>query len=643
MLTRLGRVNFDVDITIRPADDLFQYVNGRWLTANEIPADKARWGAFDQLRDEAEAAVRDIITELAEHPQAPGSDRAKIADLYRSFMDTDAIEARGVEGLFDDIDDITDTDSLARWLAEAMRDGVTSLIGVGVDADPGDPSRYQLFIGQSGLGLPDEEYYRLETHTETRTAYREHIERMLKLAGQDPDASQAILELETTIAASHWDKVRCRDLRQMYNPRTTTDLGEPWASMLATVAPNVTGVVAMQPSFLEETANLITNIPLETWKAWARWHTLSSRALFLTQAISAESFDFYGRTLNGTPEQRPRWKRGVQTVEGFLGEAVGIAYVERHFPPTAKGRMDALVNGLLEAYRRSITGLDWMADETKTEALHKLANFTTKIGYPDRTIDYTNLTIEPDDILGNVTRSHRFGWADALEKVSGPIREWEWFMTPQTVNAYYHPLRNEIVFPAAILQPPFFDMEADDATNYGAIGAVIGHEIGHGFDDQGSTCDGDGRLRDWWTAEDREAFEDRTAALIAQYSSLSPAQIPDTAVNGELTLGENIGDLGGLAIAHEAWKITQEEPGAVAEPDADGHTGSQRLFLSWARVWRTKIRSEALRERIATDPHSPDEFRCNQVVKNIDAFHAAFATQPGDRLWMEPKDRVRIW
>ncbi len=643
MLTRLGRVNFDVDITIRPADDLFQYVNGRWLTANEIPADKARWGAFDQLRDEAEAAVRDIITELAEHPQAPGSDRAKIADLYRSFMDTDAIEARGVEGLFDDIDDITDTDSLARWLAEAMRDGVTSLIGVGVDADPGDPSRYQLFIGQSGLGLPDEEYYRLETHTETRTAYREHIERMLKLAGQDPDASQAILELETTIAASHWDKVRCRDLRQMYNPRTTTDLGEPWASMLATVAPNVTGVVAMQPSFLEETANLITNIPLETWKAWARWHTLSSRALFLTQAISAESFDFYGRTLNGTPEQRPRWKRGVQTVEGFLGEAVGIAYVERHFPPTAKGRMDALVNGLLEAYRRSITGLDWMTDETKTEALHKLANFTTKIGYPDRTIDYTNLTIEPDDILGNVTRSHRFGWADALEKVSGPIREWEWFMTPQTVNAYYHPLRNEIVFPAAILQPPFFDMEADDATNYGAIGAVIGHEIGHGFDDQGSTCDGDGRLRDWWTAEDREAFEDRTAALIAQYSSLSPAQIPDTTVNGELTLGENIGDLGGLAIAHEAWKITQEEPGAVAEPDADGHTGSQRLFLSWARVWRTKIRSEALRERIATDPHSPDEFRCNQVVKNIDAFHAAFATQPGDRLWMEPKDRVRIW
>ncbi len=643
MLTRLGRVNFDVDITIRPVDDLFQYVNGRWLTANEIPADKARWGAFDQLRDEAEAAVRDIITELAEHPQAPGSDRAKIADLYRSFMDTDAIEARGVEGLFDDIDDITDTDSLARWLAEAMRDGVTSLIGVGVDADPGDPSRYQLFIGQSGLGLPDEEYYRLETHTETRTAYREHIERMLKLAGQDPDASQAILELETTIAASHWDKVRCRDLRQMYNPRTTTDLGEPWASMLATVAPNVTGVVAMQPSFLEETANLITNIPLETWKAWARWHTLSSRALFLTQAISAESFDFYGRTLNGTPEQRPRWKRGVQTVEGFLGEAVGIAYVERHFPPTAKGRMDALVNGLLEAYRRSITGLDWMTDETKTEALHKLANFTTKIGYPDRTIDYTNLTIEPDDILGNVTRSHRFGWADALEKVSGPIREWEWFMTPQTVNAYYHPLRNEIVFPAAILQPPFFDMEADDATNYGAIGAVIGHEIGHGFDDQGSTCDGDGRLRDWWTAEDREAFEDRTAALIAQYSSLSPAQIPDTTVNGELTLGENIGDLGGLAIAHEAWKITQEEPGAVAEPDADGHTGSQRLFLSWARVWRTKIRSEALRERIATDPHSPDEFRCNQVVKNIDAFHAAFTTQPGDRLWMEPKDRVRIW
>ncbi len=636
-------MNFDVDETIRPTDDLFRHVNGRWLAANEIPADKARWGAFDQLRDAAEVAVHDIITDLAEHPQTPGSDKAKIADLYRSFMNTDAIEARGVEGLFDDIDDITDTDSLIRWLAKAMPDGITSLIGVGVDADPGDPSRYQLFIGQSGLGLPDEEYYRLETHTETRAAYREHIERMLKLAEQDPGASQAILELETSIAASHWDKVRCRDLQQMYNPLTTTDLGEPWASMLTTVAPNVTGVVAMQPSFLEETANLLTNTPLETWKAWARWHTLSSRALFLTQEISAESFDFYGRTLNGTPEQRPRWKRGVQTVEGFLGEAVGVVYVERHFPPKAKERMDALVAGLLEAYRRSITGLDWMTDTTKAEALHKLSNFTTKIGHPDRIIDYTDLRIEPDDLLGNITNGHRFGWADALDKVTGPIREWEWFMTPQTVNAYYHPLRNEIVFPAAILQPPFFDMDADDATNYGAIGAVIGHEIGHGFDDQGSTCDGDGRLRNWWTAEDRAAFEDRTAALIAQYSSLSPAETPDTNVNGELTLGENIGDLGGLAIAHEAWRITQGQSDDLDAHDSDGHTGSQRLFLSWARVWRTKIRPEALRERIATDPHSPDEFRCNQVVKNTDAFHEAFATQPGDGLWMEPGDRVRIW
>ena len=556
-------------------------------------------------------------------------------------MNTDAIEARGVEGLFDGVDAIADTDGLVVWLAESMRDGITSLIGVGVDADPGNPSRYQLFIGQSGLGLPDEEYYRLDAHAETRAAYKTHIERMLALAGLDKGASSEILELETRIASSHWDKVRCRDLRQMYNPVAVSELGEPWASMLGAVAPEITGVVVMQPSFLDEASGLITDVPLETWKAWARWHTLSSRALFLTQAISAESFDFYGRTLNGTPEQRPRWKRAVQTVEGFLGEAVGVEYVQRHFPPEAKERMDALVGSLLDAYRRSIERRDWMTDATRVEALHKLDNFTPKIGYPERIIDYTDLNIQPDDLLGNVTRGHRFGWNDALDKVTGPIREWEWFMTPQTVNAYYHPLRNEIVFPAAILQPPFFDMDADDATNYGAIGAVIGHEIGHGFDDQGSTCDGDGRLRDWWTENDRAAFEDRTAALVAQYNELAPAQAPDLRVNGELTLGENIGDIGGLAIAYEAWRASGIEHSDGA--DDEGHTGSQRLFLSWARAWRTKIRPEALRERIATDPHSPDEFRCNQVVKNIDAFHEAFGTKPGDGLWMEPEDRVRIW
>lgn len=640
-MTRLGRVSFEVEKAVRPVDDLFKYVNSRWLDRHEIPADKARWGAFDQLRDEAEAAVRDIINDLAETNQQPGSDQAKIADLYRSFMNTDAIEARGVEGLFDGVDAIADTDGLVVWLAESMRDGITSLIGVGVDADPGNPSRYQLFIGQSGLGLPDEEYYRLDAHAETRAAYKTHIERMLALAGLDKGASSEILELETRIASSHWDKVRCRDLRQMYNPVAVSELGEPWASMLGAVAPEITGVVVMQPSFLDEASGLITDVPLETWKAWARWHTLSSRALFLTQAISAESFDFYGRTLNGTPEQRPRWKRAVQTVEGFLGEAVGVEYVQRHFPPEAKERMDALVGSLLDAYRRSIERLDWMTDATRVEALHKLDNFTPKIGYPERIIDYTDLNIQPDDLLGNVTRGHRFGWNDALDKVTGPIREWEWFMTPQTVNAYYHPLRNEIVFPAAILQPPFFDMDADDATNYGAIGAVIGHEIGHGFDDQGSTCDGDGRLRDWWTENDRAAFEDRTAALVAQYNELAPAQAPDLRVNGELTLGENIGDIGGLAIAYEAWRASGIEHSDGA--DDEGHTGSQRLFLSWARAWRTKIRPEALRERIATDPHSPDEFRCNQVVKNIDAFHEAFGTKPGDGLWMEPEDRVRIW
>lgn len=636
-------MSFDVDVTVHPTDDLFWHVNGRWLAAHEIPADKPRWGAFDQLRDAAEEAVRDIILSLAEHRQEPGSDKAKIADLYRSFMDAESVEARGTSGLFDAVDAIDDRDSLVSWLAESMHDGVTSLIGAGVDADPGDPSRYRLFLGQSGLGLPDEEYYRLEAHSATRGAYVEHIGRMLALGGLNPDTAPDIMALETRIAALHWDKVRCRDLRQMYNPVAADQLGEPWASMLSAMAPSVDSVVVMQPSFLMESARLLEEVPIDTWKSWAQWHTLSSRALFLPQAISAESFDFYGRTLNGTPEQRPRWKRAVQTVEGFLGEAVGIVYVERHFPHAAKERMDSLVGWLLEAYRRSITGLDWMTDETKTEALHKLANFTSKIGYPERIIDYSTLQIEANDLLGNVTRGHRFGWQDALDKVSGPIRDWEWFMTPQTVNAYYHPLRNEIVFPAAILQPPFFDSDGDDASNFGAIGAVIGHEIGHGFDDQGSTCDGDGRLRDWWTPEDRAAFEVRTAVLVAQYDALVPALTPDVHVNGGLTLGENIGDLGGLSIAYEAWLLAREAALDEEEIDAQGHTGAQRLFLSWARAWRSKIRPEALRERVATDPHSPDEFRCNQVVKNIDAFHEAFGTQPGDGLWMEPEERVRIW
>lgn len=636
-------MSFDIDITVRPTDDLFKHVNGRWLAANEIPDDKARWGAFDQLRDAAEEDVRTIIEDLAKQPQHAGSDKAKIADLYRSFMDSDSIETRGIQGLFDAAEEINDKEGLLTWIAQTIQEGITSLIGMGVDADPGEPSKYRLFVGQAGLGLPDEEYYRLEAHAATRKAYVTHIGRMLELGRLDPNMAEAIMDLETRIASHHWDKVRCRDLRQMYNPTPVSQMDELWASVLRRIAPDVAGVIVMQPSFLTGVAALIDDVPLNTWKAWASWHTLSSRALYLTQEISAESFDFFGRTLNGTPEQRPRWKRAVQTVEGFLGEAVGIAYVERHFPAEAKERMDALVSWLLQAYRLSITELEWMTEATKTEALHKLANFTSKIGFPDRIIDYSPLHIEPDDLLGNVVSSHRFGWQEALNKVDGPIREWEWFLTPQTVNAYYHPLRNEIVFPAAILQPPFFDMEADDATNFGAIGAVIGHEIGHGFDDQGSTCDGEGRLRDWWTVEDRAAFEERTAALVAQYEKLSPQQSSDTHVNGELTLGENIGDLGGLAIAHKAWLLASAEKAHADGPDLAGHSGAQRLFLSWAQVWRTKIRTEALRERMATDPHSPDEFRCNQVVKNIDAFHEAFGTRPGDGLWLAPEERVKIW
>lgn len=639
-------MNFDVDAAIRPQDDLFRHVNGPWLAATEIPADKARYGAFDQMRDEAEAAVRDIITELAERPQEPGSEAAKIAALYRSFMDTDAIEARGVAGVLDAVDAIATGDDLVAWLASAARDGVSSLFGADVDADPGEPRRYRLFVGQGGLGLPDEEYYRLEQHAATRTAYEAHVGRMLALGGRDAAAAAAVLDLETRIAALHWDKVRCRDLRQMYNPMTVTDLGEPWASILASVAPDVTEVVNAQPSFFAEVPALLAEVPLETWRAWAAWHTLSSRSPYLTDALSEESFDFYGRTLRGTPQQRERWKRGVATVERFLGEAVGKIYVERHFGARAKERMDDLVAHLIEAYRRSITDLDWMTPDTKAEALTKLGNFVSKIGYPSQWLDYSALSIG-DDLLANVVAGHRFAWADALDKVTGPVRDHEWFMTPQTVNAYYHPLRNEIVFPAAILRPPFFDVDADDAVNYGAIGAIIGHEIGHGFDDQGSTCDGEGRLRNWWTDADRAAFEERTAALVAQYDVLEPAETPGHRVNGRLTIGENIGDLGGLSIAHLAWQLARAEasggPDGPDGPDADGHTPEQRLFLSWAHAWQTKQRPEAVKEQLATDPHSPAEFRCNQVVRNVPAFYAAFGLTEGDRLWLDPDDRVKIW
>jgi putative endopeptidase len=622
-----------------------------WLNTTEIPADKPLTGAFMELRDQAEAAVRDIITTL--EGGEPGSDEARIADLYASFMDEDAAERAGagpILPLLAAIDSVATLPDLTRVLGGFARQAVPGLVALQAEPDPGDPNRYVMFAGQGGLGLPDEEYYRLDAYTEIRTQYQAHIATSFALAGIEDSQAQAqqVFDLETEIAATHWDKVKCRDLRLMYNLMSLEEFaascpGLHWREFLAggDIAEEKMGqLVAMQPSFFTELSALLTQDRLPAWRAWARWKVISSLSPYLSSDFVAENFRFYGTILMGTPELRERWKRGVALVELSVGEAVGKIYVDRYFSPTAKERMDQLVANLIEAYRRSIADLDWMTAETKDSALDKLAKFRPHIGYPSKWRDYSALVITREDLIGNVMRVADFEVNRALKKIGEPIDREEWLMTPQTVNAYYHPLKNEIVFPAAILQPPFFNEHADDAVNYGGIGAVIGHEIGHGFDDQGSTCDGDGALRNWWTDKDREAFEERTKALIAQYNVLEPAQAPGHRINGELTIGENIGDLGGLSIAFKAYQIAHENS---PESELDGYTPEQRLFLSWAAVWQAKVRPEMLLQRLATDPHSPAEFRCNQIVRNLPEFYAAFDVRESDALWLDEKQRVKIW
>lgn len=636
--------SFDLDPSIPATTDLFRHVNGRWLETVEIDADKQSAGAFITLRDASQEAIKAIVTELSD--SAPGSEALLIEQLYASFTDVERITSRGldpIQPLLAEIDAIASVDDLLDYFGRSVRRNTGSPVGIGVDADPGDPQRYALFLGQDGIGLPNEEYYRLEEHAAILTQYRDHVDATLMIAGLTASGADLVVDLETDVASHHWDKVRARDLTAMYNPMTLDDLdatGLPWTRMLTAAGVGaIDQVIVAQPSFLTDLSALITAARLEDWKQWCRWSLVSCLSPYLPDQLVEARFHFYGTVLQGIPQLKERWKRGVELVEGCLGEAVGKLYVERHFPPAAKDRMDQLVSNLLAAYHASISALDWMGDSTKAEALNKLANFTPKVGYPAVWKDYSALELRSDDLVGNVLRAAEFESDDELSKIHGPIRDWEWLMTPQTVNAYYHPLRNEIVFPAAILQPPFFDPDADDALNYGAIGAVIGHEIGHGFDDQGSTCDGDGRLRDWWTAEDREAFAERTEALIDQYSALHPAQLPDVAVNGQLTIGENIGDLGGLAIAYDAWRLAV---GDDPEP-VDGIPAVQRFFYAWARSWQTKRRDQALRQQIATDPHSPEEFRCNQVARNLDSFHQAFDTSSDDPMWLPESERVKIW
>jgi putative endopeptidase len=639
-----------VDSAVRPQDDLFGHVNGQWLRTHVIPDDRAQDGAFRALRDRAEEDVRTIV----EGAQGdPGTDARKIADLYSSFMDVDAIEAAGVEPLRPLLDEVfatTDKAALARVLGTRQREGQASLFGAYVSPDAKDSSRYLVHLSQSGLGLPDESYYREDAYAEIRTKYVAHLARLAELVGllEPTRVAETVMELETALADPSWDRVTNRDASKTYTLMTLAALQanapefdwDEWLDGIDGPSGAFDDVVVRQPSFVIAAAKLWAQRPLEQWQAWLAIRTASASADYLNEAVVEEDFDFYGRTLSGTPQLRERWKRGVSVVEGALGEAVGRLYVERHFPPAAKERMVELVANLVEAYRQSISTLDWMSPATRERALAKLGQFTSKIGYPERWKDYSDLEIVPGDVLGNVRRAGAWFTDFQLGKIGKPVDRDEWLMTPQTVNAYYHPRMNEIVFPAAILQPPFFDPEADDAANYGGIGAVIGHEIGHGFDDQGSKYDGEGNLTDWWESADRAEFDRRAQALVDQYGKLSPAGLPDHKVNGALTVGENIGDLGGLTIAIKAYRIATDGREA---PVIDGFTGLQRVLIGWAQVWRAVTREAEAIRRLAVDVHSPPDLRCNAVVTNLDAFHEAFDVAETDALYTLPQERVRIW
>ena len=681
------------DTSVRPQDDLFRFVNGQWLATAEIPADRPSSGAFTTLRDEAEAACRQIVEELAEQfssvapegaSEVLATNRGRVGALYEAFMDEAHLEELGAQPLAEELAPVLDASSkeeLARALGEMTPIGFMGVVGADVEVDINDPERYTSWVGQSGLGLPDESYYREEAQAPLRQAYVAHVARMLSLAGltdsfgaSGEELAERVMAVETALAKGHWDRVTCRDVEKMNNPMSWRQIVDsapdlPWDEWREGIraAAQSAGIeqtafleeaIVTQPDYLPHAAGVWQETSLEDLKVWAAWHAVHGRATLLSGAFVEENFDFYGRTLQGTDELRPRWKRGVGLVESCLGEALGEIYVERHFPPSHKSAMEALVGRLIEAYHQSISSLEWMSPATRERALEKLALFTPKIGYPVRWRDYSAVEVVPGDVLTSVHSVERADMAYSLRKLTKPVDRDEWHMTPQTVNAYYNPTMNEIVFPAAILQPPFFDPQADDAVNYAGIGAVIGHEIGHGFDDQGSTFDGTGKVSDWWTQEDREAFTERTRALISQYDAYTPeavitkhetagtaeADIPH--VNGALTIGENIGDLGGLGIALKAYALALADAGIESVEEApviDGLTGLQRFFYSWARIWRSKNRPDYAELLLTVDPHSPAEFRCNGIVRNVDTFYEAFGVGPDDALWLEPGKRVSIW
>ena len=624
-----------MDTSVKPGDDFFAYVNGTWVANTEMPADKSRYGLFDILRDESQENVKAIIEKSASGDFEKGTDEQKVGDLYNSFLDWDTRNARGIEPLqpeLDRINAISNHDELAVYFAGAMTRGLDAPIGAQQLTDFLDPNYYAFLIAQSGLGLPDREYYFKddEKSEEIRTKYVEHIAKMFDIAGLEggAEAADKIMALETRMAAENMTKEQLRDYMGNYKKFALADLPglapsfnwDGWLNELG--IQDLEEIVVFTQDYVKAFDGILTDTDLDTWKTYLTWSALNNRASTLTRELDAQNFEFYGKVLSGTEEQRADWRRAVSIVDGVLGEVVGKVYVKEYFPPEAKERMLELVGNLVKAYEKSIKELDWMGEETKVQALDKLSKFTPMIGYPDKWRDYSALDIAADDLYGNLERAAYAEYKRQLERQGGPV----------------DPPMNQIVFPAAILQPPFFNMEADDAVNYGAIGAVIGHEIGHGFDDKGSTFDGDGVLRNWWTDEDRTEFEKRTGALIAQYDEFKPFE--DLAVNGEFTQGENIGDLGGITIGLLAYKMSLEgeEP-----PVIDGFTGLQRVFLGFGQVWRGIIRDEELRRRIAIDPHSPAIYRTNGPVRNVPEWYEAFNVAETDSLYLPPEERVKIW
>ncbi|MFW1982064.1 MAG: M13 family metallopeptidase [Acinetobacter guillouiae] len=640
------------DQNVKGNDDFYQHVNGGWLKNTEIPADKSRWGTFDILHEESLKQLHDIVDELSKQQLVEGSSEQKVASLYANFMDEKSIEALGIQPIqaeITNVDALKSKKDIAQLAAHFSRIGVTSPFDVGIDQDMKNSTEMVAMLGQSGLGLPDRDYYLKNDakFKKIRSQYLKYIEKTLTLAGDKQAAqhAQGILKLETQIAKIQWSNVQNRDVTKLYNIYKTQDLAKlspkiDWQTYLEKqeLSDKIKTIQVIQPSYFKGLSPIVDNTSLEVWKAYFKFHLVSDFSSLLSQAFVDNSFDFYSKQLREIKEQKPRWKRGVQLVEGTLGESLGQIYVKKYFSAEKKQRMEVLVQNLMKAYSQSIDKLDWMSPTTKVQAQKKLASFAVKIGYPNKWRDYSALEIKNNDLIGNVIRSREFEHQYALNKLGKPVDRDEWGMTPQTINAYYNASLNEIVFPAAILQPPFFDMDADDAVNYGAIGAIIGHEISHGFDDQGSQFDELGNMKNWWTAEDHRKFKEKTNTLVAQYNAYEP--IKGYHVNGELTLGENIADNSGLAIAYKAYQLSLN---GKAAPVLDNLTGEQRFYIGWAQAWRSKITDAMQVEFLKRDPHSPDKVRGNATLLNQAPFYDAFHIQQGDKMYLPANKRVTIW